>query len=377
MSLIRRDFSPRVKALIMSIHKRNQLVGLDIGSHSIKLVEIDHHKKGMRLENFGLINLPPNAIVEGSIKEKDVVSSAIRNLYKNLRVKNRNVATSISGFSVITKKIVLENIEGLELEEIIKIEAEQYIPFNINEVNIDFDLLPAIDESYGVVENNKEDSGGIEVMLVAAKKDIIDEYVSLLQVAGLNPGILDVDAFALLNAFEISNKEQNGCYALVNIGAKELCINIIKNNVPLFIRDSSYGGSQITTRIMSDFNVSFEEAEKIKLVGINVDKKKERLEKTFKSVVSDWVKETKRALDFVASTYPDETIEKIIVCGGSCRIPDFQRYLELETSIQVEELNPFEGLIIDEQKFDIKYLKHIAPQSGVAVGLALRSVGDK
>jgi len=363
----------------MFMYKKNQLVGLDIGSHSIKLVEIDHHKKGMRLKNFGLVNLPPGAIVEGSIKEKEVVSSAIKNLFNNLKVKNRNVATSISGFSVITKKIILNNIYDSEIEDMIKEEAEQYIPFDINEVNIDFDLLPAIDRPEGVVRynNEKEDSGEIEVMLVAAKKDIVDEYVSLFQVAGLNSEVLDVDAFALQNAFEISTEEQGSCYALVNIGAEELGINVIKGGVSLFIRESSFGGSQITKGIMSNFNVSFEEAEKIKLGGINMDKKKKMLAEHFTSVVSDWVKEIKRALDFVASAYSDEAIEKIIVCGGSCRTPEFQKYLELETNIQVEEFNPFEKLIIDEKKFDARYLKHIAPQSGVAVGLALRSAGDK
>ncbi len=139
MSLIKRRSSQRIKDPIMSMYKKNQLVGLDIGSHSIKLAEIDHHRKGMRLKNFGLINLPPDAIVEGSIKKKEVVSSAIKNLFKNLKVKNRNVATSISGFSVITKKIILDNIYGSEIEDMIKEEAEQYIPFDINEVNIDFD----------------------------------------------------------------------------------------------------------------------------------------------------------------------------------------------------------------------------------------------
>ena len=363
----------------MSIYKKNKLVGLDIGSHSIKLVEIDHHRKGMRLKNFGMINLPQDAIVEGSIKDKKIVSSAIKNLFMNLNVKNKNIAISISGFSVITKKIVLKDIYDSELEDTVRDEAEQYIPFDINEVNIDFDLLPDMDNLEGIAgnKNETEDSSRIEVMLVAAKKDIINEYVSLLRDTGLNPGVLDVDAFALQNAFEISTEELGGCCALVNVGADELGINVVKNGTSLFIRDSSFGGSQITAEIMSIFNVDFEEAEKIKLKGINVDKQKERLEEQFTSAISDWVKEIKRALDFVASTYPDEIIENIIVCGGSCRVPGFQEYLELETSIQVEELNPFRGLIIDESKFNVKYLKHIAPQSGVAVGLALRRVGDK
>lgn len=360
----------------MGIPKKYQLIGLDIGSHSIKLVEIDHSKTDRVLKNFGVIGLPPESIVEGSIKEMEIVSSAVKNLFKNLKVKNKNVATSISGYSVIVKKIALSNKEESELEATIQEEAEQYIPFDISEVNLDFDILAAGGESADAAEK-EEDSDQMEVMLVAAKKDIIDDYVGLLQIAGLNPGVLDVDAFALQNAFEIGTEELEGSYALVNVGAEELGINAIKNDVSLFTRDSSYGGSQITEAIMSEFNVGFEEAEKIKLGGSTVDKEKRGLEEIFTSVVSDWVQEIKRALDFVLSTYPDETIEKIVVSGGSSRIPGFQKYLEMETGTPVEELNPFSNLMIDEKRFDSEYLRYMAPQAAVAVGLALRSIGDK
>ena len=297
-------------------------------------------------------------------------------------MRNKNVATSISGYSVIVKKITISKRGESELETSIQDEAEQYIPFDINEVNIDFDLLPAIDESEGVVgdNNEKEDSGDIEVMLVAAKKDIIDEYVSLFQVAGLNPGVMDVDAFALQNSFEISANEDEakGCFALVNVGAEELGINAIKEGVSMFTRDSSYGGSQITKSIMSQFNVSFEEAEKIKLGGADIEEEKAgHLEEIFNTVVSSWVREIQRALDFLVTAYPDDTVEKIMLAGGSCRCPGFREHLESETDIPVAELNPFTNLIIDEKHFDAKYLDYIATQAAVAVGLALRSIGDK
>ncbi len=363
----------------MPTHKKNQLIGLDIGSHSIKLVEIDDSKKGRILKNFGMTGLPPEAIVEGSIKEMEIISSAIKGLFKNLKVKNKNVATSISGFSVIVKKISLTNKEESDLEATIQDEAEQYIPFDIDEVNIDFDILSVKDETGEVEaeESKGEPSGQMEVMLVAAKKDMVEDYDSLLQLAGLNSVVLDVDAFALQNALEIGAEESEGCCALVNVGAEELGINVIKNDVSLFTRDSSFGGSQVTEAIMSQFSVRFKEAEKIKLGGTKKDRDEGILENIFVSVVSEWVQEIKRALDFVASTYPDETIEKILVCGGSCRIPDFQEYLKLETGITVAELNPFTNLIINEKIFDPKYLKYIAPQAAVAVGLALRSIGDK
>ena len=356
---------------------KNKLVGLDIGSHAIKLAEIEDTKKGRILKNFGIIGLPQDAIVEGSIKEMEIVSSAIKTLYRNMKVKNKNVVTSISGYSVIVKKISIPKRGEAELDASIQDEAEQFIPFDINDVNLDYEILspPAEPEAEKKEEGDK---GLMDVMLVAAKKDIVEDYVSLLHLTGLTPAILDVDAFALQNAFELSAESISGCYALVNVGAEELGINATKNGVSIFTRDSSYGGYQINEAIMSKFDVSYEEAEKIKLGGTKIDQKdKGALEEIFSSVISGWVNEIKRALDFLATTYPDETIEKIMMSGGSCRIPGFQKYLELETEIPVVELNPFGNLQVNDKMFDPKYLTYMAPQAAIAVGLALRSVGDK
>ena len=364
----------------MPTPKKNQLVGLDIGSHAIKLVEIEDSKKGKILKNFGVIGLPQDAIVEGAIKEMEIVSSAIKTLYKNLKIKNKNVVTSISGYSVIVKKISIQKRAEAELDASIQDEAEQYIPFDINDVNLDYEILSPPDEEGAEkkAEGEKAERGLMDVMLVAAKKDIVEDYVSLLHLTGLSPAILDVDAFALQNAFELSSEKIAGCYALVNVGAEELGINAIKNGVSIFTRDSSYGGYQINEAIMSKFDVSYEEAEKIKLGGTKIDHKdKGALEEIFTSVISGWVNEIKRALDFLATTYPDETIEKIVISGGSCRFPGFQKYLELETEIPVIELNPFGNLQVNDKAFDPKYLTYMAPQAAIAVGLALRSIGDK
>jgi type IV pilus assembly protein PilM len=162
------------------------------------------------------------------------------------------------------------------------------------------------------------------------------------------------------------------------VGAEELGINVIKNGVSIFTRDSSFGGFQINEAIMSKFGVPYEEAEEIKLGGAKMaGKDKGKLEEVFTSVVSGWVNEIKRALDFLITTYSDQTIEKIYVSGGSCRIPGFQKYLEMQTDIPVLELNPFSNLQINEKLFDPKYLIYMGPQAAVAVGLALRSTGDK
>jgi type IV pilus assembly protein PilM len=369
----------------MPVPKKNQLVGLDIGSHSIKLVEIGDTKKGLVLKNFGIIGLPKDSIMEGSIKEVGVTASAIKTLFKNLNVKNKNVAISISGFSVIVKKITISKREESELESSIHEEAEQYIPFDISDVNLDYEILTGPDqEATGEKAEGEEgteakkESDIMDVMLVAAKKDIIEDYESLIQLAGLNPMIMDVDAFAIQNAYEISSGNTSGCYAIINVGSEELGINAIKNGISIFTRDSSYGGSQITDAIMTKFNVSYEEAENIKLGGTKIDDKhKAALEEIFTTMISGWVQEIKRALDFLSTTYPDESIEKILVGGGAYRIPGFLKYLEMETEIPVEELNPFASLQINEKIFDPEYLSYIAPQAAVAVGLALRSIGDK
>ena len=362
----------------MPIPKKNKLVGLDIGSHSIKLVEIDDTKKGMVLKNFGIIGLPKDAVVEGTVREMEIVASAIKNLYKNLKVKNKNVAIAISGFSVIVKKINIARREESELESSIHDEAEQYIPFDISDVNLDYELLSEKgEESELGIEEESDEERLMDVMLVAAKKDIIEDYISLIHLAGLNPVLVDVDAFALQNAFEISVDDISGCYAIVNVGAEELSINAIKDGVSMFTRDSSYGGVQITEAIMSEFDVSFEEAENIKLGGTKIDDKKEALEEIFTTVVSGWVQEIKRALDFLSTTYPDEAIEKIFLSGGACRLPGFKKFLQMETDIPILELKPFANFQINEKVFDPRYLSYMAPQAGVAVGLALRSVDDK
>ena len=211
------------------------------------------------------------------------------------------------------------------------------------------------------------------------QKDNVDDYVSAIRSAGLAPVVLDVDVFALQNALEISSDEPEGCYALVSVGAEELGINTIKNGVSLFTRDSSYGGSQITKAIMSELNVSFEEAEKIKLGGkkLGSEARKMRLQEIVSSAVSDWVNEIKRALAFVGTTYANETMEKIYICGGASGTPGFKEFLEKGTNIPVSDLDPFKNLIINENVFDAEYLRHMAPQAAIAVGLALRSIGDK
>jgi len=364
----------------MPIPKKNQLVGLDIGSHSIKLAEIDHGKRGRLLRSFGLVPVPPGAIAEGSIKDMEAVASAIKSLYKNLRVRNKNVAVSLTGYALIAKRIALEKMDETEMEKAIQEEAEKYIPYDIDEVNLDFAVLNAggeIEEG-SVQEGQAAGSKKMDVLLVAAKKDIVEEHVELIRAANLNLGVLDADVFALQNAAEISIDRPDGNYVIITIGAGELGINVVYKGMSSFSRDSSYGGNQITETIVAEYGLDYTEAERMKLGGVELDdQKKEGLGKIVSHEVSAWVKEIKRALDFVAATYPDEEINEIVLAGGSSRIEGFRPFLEQETNIPVVFLNPFKNLVFSNKLFDLEYLEYMAPQAGVAVGLALRSLGDK
>ena len=218
----------------------------------------------------------------------------------------------------------------------------------------------------------------MDVLLVAGKSEVVDGYVSLIEASNLNLAVVDVDVFAIQNAAEISLDDPEGSYAIISVGASELGINTIHRGVSVFSRDSSYGGDQITRAIMAEFRVAREEAEKVKLGGAEMDDtQRASVEKIISTTVIQWITEIRHALDFVANTYPDESLKNIFVTGGACETPGFQRHLEDQTSIPVSPLNPFKYLVVEERLFDPEYLQQMASRAAVAVGLALRSVGDK
>ena len=348
--------------------KRTSLIGLDIGSHAVKIVHLLESKGTYKLKHLGVSHLPPNVIVEGAIKEEGAIRDAIKKLTANLKVKTKSVATSIAGWSVIIKKVDLPQMTEEELGENIKVEAEQYIPFNVEDVNIDFQILGS----------SADKADRMEVMLVAAKKEVIDDYVELLKKSGLSPQVIDVDFFALENAFEANYPaNESGGVALVDIGASKMNINVLKNGVSMFNRDASIGGNQITEDIQQRFGLEHDEAEKVKL-GLSSDQVPvQDLEAIFVSAATGWSTEVKRAIDFFYATYPDETIGQILLSGGSSRLPGLDALFNKDTNIPVAHFNPLANVEADPKLFDQSYLNYIAPQMAVAVGLALRRIGDK
>ncbi len=348
--------------------KRNRLVGLDIGSRNIKAAEIIEGKKGSTLAKFGMVDIAPGLIEDGAIKDPEAVADTIRQLFKSYSIRNNNVVLSIGGYSVIVKKISVQTATEDQLQDTIHFEAEQYIPFDIDDVNLDFQIL-------GENENNPNQ---MNVLLVAAKKEMVNDYVNLTELAGLEPRIIDVDAFALQNVFEANYdtvEEEN--VALIDIGASKTSLNILKGPVSVFMRDVSLGCGQINQKIASLIDCSLEEAEAIKF-GESSDRiSAEDLSDIISSVVADWCTEIRRALDFFYSTYPDDQIKKIVLSGGGGNIQELRQLLAVETSAEVATINPFQNFYVDGDKFDTEYLEKIAPQASICMGLATRKLDDK
>ncbi|MCJ8502076.1 type IV pilus biogenesis protein PilM [Desulfatitalea alkaliphila] len=347
---------------------KTRLVGLDIGSKTIKAAEVIDGKKGYTLSKFGLADIPAGMIEDGAIKDPEGVAETIRGLFKTYGIKNHRVALSIGGYSVIVKKISVQTASEEQLQDTIQFEAEQYIPFDINDVNLDFQIL-------GENENNPNQ---MNVLLVAAKKEMVNDYVHLAEMAGLEPRVIDVDAFALQNVFEINYEptpDEN--VALIDIGASKTSLNILKGDVSVFMRDVSLGCGQINQKIAAMVDCSLEEAEAIKF-GDGGDRiSAEDLSDIISSVVTDWCTEIRRALDFFYSTYPDDQIKKIVLGGGGGNIQELRQLLAVETSAEVQTINPFQRFFLDSDRFDTDYLEKIAPQASICMGLATRRVDDK
>src|SRR5512147_1592252 len=337
------------------------IVGLDIGSSCIKAVELKRSRGGIEVAHLGVEPLGSDVVVDSMIMDSPSVSSAITKLFNDNGIKTRAVATSVSGHSVIVKPISVPTRSEAELEEDIKTEAAQHIPFDIDVVNIDYQVL-------------SEDLGGpqMDIILVAVKKDKILNYTNVLNMAGKTPAVVDIDAFALQNCYEYNYEPAPGTtVALLNLGASVMNINIVKGSTPLFTRDVSVGGHQYTDSLQKELDLSFDDAESLKLgqkVGtVSEDAKLPILQQVTEIIVL----EIQKTFDFFRATAAGEHIERIYLAGGSSKVGGLMEALRQEFSLPVEILNPFAK--IDYLANASELIDRNAGQLAVAVGLALRS----
>ena len=347
-----------------------QLVGLDIGSSFIKLAEVQETPKGRILSRFSMIPLARGAIVDGAVAEPDVLSATIKELHKKSGCKRKKVVTSISGTAVVIKKVTFSQMDEDELRDLIRDEGGKYLPFdNMDTVYYDFQILG----------ENPFSPSQMDVLLVAAKKDIIDGYTEVLQDAGLIPVIMDVDSFALETMYEESyDFEENDVAVLINIGASMTNLNVVKGGMSIFTRDFTIGGNSVTESIASKTGLSFEEAEKAKIEGAGEDEPARKVFREGLIVDADTLcSEIERSVDYFRTTFGAENIKKIFLSGGGALIPGIAEDLSHRLSIEAEIVNPFQKLQFTENVMDQEEADRIGPMATISVGLALRKTGEK
>jgi type IV pilus assembly protein PilM len=349
-------------------------VGLDIGSSAVKAVELKPAGKGHRVAAFGVEPIPPDSIVDGAIIDGAAVAEAISRLFESRAIKTRDIAASLSGNAVIVKKIALPPMSEAELADAIYWEAEQYIPFDVQDVNLDFQIV-----SGGAAgKKSTLPGGGMEVLLVAAKKEKIADYTGVIAQAGRQPVIVDVDGFALQNAYEANyGVEAGAVVVLLNAGASAININVICGEQSLFTRDISIGGNAYTEALQKELHLTQEQAETLKkgtpVEGIDF----EQARPVLRAVTENVLLEIQKTFDFFRGTTGVDRIDKIVLSGGSSRVDGFAEMLGERFEAHIEEFDPFKNVTFDAPKFGVESAADVAPMAAVAVGLALRKVGDR
>ncbi len=351
---------------MFGLGKSKAVVGLDIGSSAVKAVELKPAGKSFKVSAFATAAVPPDSIVDGAIIDSAAVAEAITRLFDNKAFKNREVAASLSGNAVIVKKINLPTMTEAELGQSIAWEAEQYIPFDIQDVNLDYQILNAGTE------------GTMEVLLVAAKKEKIADYTGVISQAGRTPVVVDVDAFALQNAYEANyGLEAQQVVVLLNAGASAININILTGGQSVFTRDISMGGNAYTEAVQKELNLPFESAEQAKkglpVDGVSFDDVKPVLHAMTENVLL----EIQKTFDFFKATASSDRIDRIVLSGGASRVDGFAQALQERFGTAVEPFDPFRKITFEPAKFGVTDPENVLATAAVAVGLALRKAGDR
>lgn len=350
----------------MLFGKKKSVAGLDIGSSSVKMVELENKSNGLTLSALGFENLPDETIIDGQIMELNTVSSVIQSVCSNSRSSADRVVTGVSGHSVIIKNIVLPPMSADELEESIDWHAEEHIPYDLADVSLDYQVTAS-------------DSDSTNVLIAACKRERIDNICQAIQLAGKQPQVIDVDTFALQNCYEYNYQpRENQVVTLLNIGASTMNVNIVKGTRSLFSRDITVGGSQFTDVIQRNLGVSFQQAEALKrgVSGVAEGVEETAIEPLVDNVTELVAMEIQKTFDFYRATTEDNdtVVEKILISGGGSKLNGLAQELSARLEIPVEVLDPFRNIKVESGKFDPEYISEIMPEMAVAVGLAMRGV---
>lgn len=343
--------------------KYKNLVGLDIGSSSVKVVELQGKTGNLTLASLAHEGLQPDTVVDGQIMELNSVSHAIAHVFQANQIKTAAVAAGVSGNSVIVKNIIVPSMTHEELEESIDWHAEEHIPFDIADVSLDYQIVGKTPDS-------------LQVLIAVCKRDSVANLKQAIQLAGKLPIIIDVDAFALQNCYEVNYDPQaDQTVALLNVGASTSNINIVQGTRSIFTRDISFGGNQYTAALQKEHGLTFEHAEQLKRTGkAPGESEAHNLAPIFESVSDMLALEVQKTFDFYRATSDTGQVQKILLSGGGSKLPDIADFLAERFAMTVEFLDPFRKIKIDERRYDPEFLSATVPEMAVAVGLALRGV---
>jgi type IV pilus assembly protein PilM len=350
--------------------KAKTVVGLDIGSSAVKAVELKPVGKGYKVTAFASEAVPPDAIVDGAIIDAAAVSTAIRRMFDgNKAFTTKEVCASLSGHAVIVKKITLPVMTETELRDSISWEAEQYIPFDVQDVNLDYQILDA--------GTGPDSRGSMDVLLVAAKKEKIGDYTAVIAQSGRTPVIVDVDAFALQNAYEVNyGLSPSQVVVLLNAGASAVNINILHGDQSVFTRDISMGGRAYTEAVQKELDLPFDTAEQLKK-GIPVDGATfEDAQPVVRAVTDSLLLEIQKTFDFYRASAATDHIDRIVISGGASRVEGFKEMLEERFNCPVEAFDSFRAVGWDSKRLSGDPAE-VSATAAVAVGLALRRVSDR
>ncbi len=357
----------------MFLSAKTPLVAIDIGSHSIKVAQLAGARDKYELSSFGLMPLENEAIVDGVVKKEDVVIDALSRLIKAEKILARHAVASVAGEAVIVKKIKVPMMSEKDLVQTINHEAEQYIPFDIDDVSIDFQII-----GRGVAAEPEEEGGQekLEILLVAVQKELIDSRTGILTEAGLKPVIVDLDMFAIVNALGISRDlSRLGPIALLDLGATFTHVNIVLNGFTAFTRDIPLGGFSCTQKLMSEFGVSGEQAEAIKRGELPEKVEREAAVRVMADSFEKIAEEAQKSFEFFSAT-TNARVERIFVSGGGSLVPGAAGLLGEKLGAPAELLDPFAAVKIG-RNFDREMASRMAPIAAVAIGLATRKFDYK
>jgi type IV pilus assembly protein PilM len=353
---------------VVLFQRTKSVVGLDLGSSALKAIELKPSGKTFKVTAFGTEPVPPDSIVDGAIIDSVAVAEAIRRLFERSRITTKDVAASLSGNAVIVKKISLPIMTDAELAESIYWEAEQYIPFDIQDVNLDYQVLDP---------REAPGKSTMDVLLVAAKNEKIADYTGVIEQAGRTAVVVDVDAFALQNAYEVNyGIEPDAVVVLLNAGASATNINILRGDQSVFTRDISMGGNAYTEALQKELNLPFDQADHLKRGGQVEGTSYDDARPVLRAVTENVMLEIQKTFDFFKATAASDRLNRIVVSGGASQAEGFTEMLAERFGAPVETFDPFKRIAFDAKKFRVDAAE-IAPTAAVAVGLALRKAGDR